>query len=705
MRKGPQIPLVFVVAGLSLLLACGGGGSTSNDQPGSNIPPVVNAGVDQSVTEGVSVTLSATASDPDGTIVSYQWVQTSGPSVTLSGSDTAQASFTAPQVTAATPLAFTITVTDNEGATATDSITVTTNDSAPGNHLKIETSRISGIAPLSVHFYTGCSSDSGEDVGFLHNDYTWDFGDPSGGVWGTSGKSKNTAKGGVAAHVFETPGTYVVSLTARDQTGIIGSDTVTITAADPDVVYAGTATTCVSDVNDFSGAPGGARKIVTNDLSTITQYATAGSRILFHRGSSWTTGNLDWPGNGGPVTISAYGAGTNPDALGIYENAPKITVTSGHFLSTNQKQDWRVMDLHLVDPTRTCWGIGGDYERQRVLVMRLKLEGFNDGIIFSHWNTDKLMVSDQVAVVSCDLSDAYDNVMYIGSERLALLGNVIKNARDSHVLRVWQAYRSVISHNTISGASLDSGLGRHALKLHGPGPGSDLGTPTPSTTLLENRTNFVIVSDNVFGSSGPWPVVIGPTSSQWAEELTNVIFERNRIVAGFGAQADKVQVPLHIWASYTTVRNNIIDATGAYADSIGMIIDRDGVEPLPSGVEVYNNTIYRSDSNAIGQRIGIRIGSVVPGAVLKNNLVAFPGMSTNAVLIEDNSKQAETAGNLLSATALFVDADNADPLARDFRLQNGSPGIDQGVTVPVYDDFAGGVRPIGAYDIGAYEHY
>jgi hypothetical protein len=91
-----------------------------------NQPPVANAGGNQTVNEGDIVTLDATASiDPDGTITSYQWVQTAGPQVTLTGASTAQPAFTAPDVgLSGESLSFELTVTDDGGLQATDTCIV-----------------------------------------------------------------------------------------------------------------------------------------------------------------------------------------------------------------------------------------------------------------------------------------------------------------------------------------------------------------------------------------------------------------------------------------------------------------------------------------------------------------------------------------------------------------------------------------------------
>lgn len=89
------------------------------------IPPVAKGGPDKTVTSGDSVVLhGGNSSDSDGTITSFTWTQISGVPVSLSGSSTVQATFTAPQVTSDTPLVFRLTVVDNDGASATDDVTV-----------------------------------------------------------------------------------------------------------------------------------------------------------------------------------------------------------------------------------------------------------------------------------------------------------------------------------------------------------------------------------------------------------------------------------------------------------------------------------------------------------------------------------------------------------------------------------------------------
>ncbi len=85
-------------------------------------PPVADAGPDQTVNEGVPVTLNGSNStDPDNDIASYLWEQTAGPVISLSGSTAAQLTFTSPDVgLSGVALTFRLTVTDSGGLLSTD---------------------------------------------------------------------------------------------------------------------------------------------------------------------------------------------------------------------------------------------------------------------------------------------------------------------------------------------------------------------------------------------------------------------------------------------------------------------------------------------------------------------------------------------------------------------------------------------------------
>ena len=124
---------------LSLSLAgCGGGGGggggggddsvtpTPTTPTPTNSAPQADAGADITTFSYMHVALSAAGSgDSDGSIETYRWTQASGPTVSLSGTDQVETGFTAPAVSVRTVLTFEVAVTDDDGATDTDTVSVT----------------------------------------------------------------------------------------------------------------------------------------------------------------------------------------------------------------------------------------------------------------------------------------------------------------------------------------------------------------------------------------------------------------------------------------------------------------------------------------------------------------------------------------------------------------------------------------------------
>ena len=106
--------------------------------PVPNQPPVANAGDLQTVAIGATVTLDGSDStDSDGTIQSYEWVHTStdgvAPTTAITVANGETSTFTAPDAAVDSDLVFTLTVTDDDGATNinTDTNTVTITVTAP----------------------------------------------------------------------------------------------------------------------------------------------------------------------------------------------------------------------------------------------------------------------------------------------------------------------------------------------------------------------------------------------------------------------------------------------------------------------------------------------------------------------------------------------------------------------------------------------
>ncbi|MFN3212608.1 MAG: peroxidase family protein [Henriciella sp.] len=117
-----RTPIVSVFV-LGLLSACSGG-----EDSFINAAPVISAGASQSVTEGAIVSLSGSASDPNGQTFTIEWSQVSGPMVELSSTTILTPEFRAPNVNEDGDLVFRLTVTDSRGLASTQTVTISVSD-------------------------------------------------------------------------------------------------------------------------------------------------------------------------------------------------------------------------------------------------------------------------------------------------------------------------------------------------------------------------------------------------------------------------------------------------------------------------------------------------------------------------------------------------------------------------------------------------
>ncbi|MBS1738366.1 MAG: T9SS type A sorting domain-containing protein, partial [Bacteroidetes bacterium] len=185
--------------------------------PAANIPPVANAGTNQTITLPVSsVKLNGSGTDADGTIVSYVWTKTSGPSsfnIANPGSASTDVTGLVEGV-----YQFQLTVKDNAGASASASVTITVK---PALNIPVVNagSNQTITLPVSSVQLSGSASVAG---GTLVN-YQWTkFSGPASYNFSNAGNPITTVTELVA-------GTYRFDLTVTDNNGTKASGSVWIT--------------------------------------------------------------------------------------------------------------------------------------------------------------------------------------------------------------------------------------------------------------------------------------------------------------------------------------------------------------------------------------------------------------------------------------------------------------------------------------------
>lgn len=256
-----------------------------------NISPIVDAGIDQTIQLPInSVGVVSVASDVDGTVNSYNWSKLSGPTATIvtpTNSSTTITNLTAGNYT------FRVTVTDNQGATATDNVQIIV---LPANIAPVANAGVDKVTILPADSVR--LNGSGTDADGTVASYLWEkvSGDDEALI--VSPNSASTLIGNLVV------GNYVFKLTVTDNQGAINSDNVNVIVGtqvlpnEPPIVNAGnnrvinsSSVTLIGSATDLDGniisykwskSEGNAATIVTPDSSTtVITNLKRGTRYVF----------------------------------------------------------------------------------------------------------------------------------------------------------------------------------------------------------------------------------------------------------------------------------------------------------------------------------------------------------------------------------------------------------------------------------------
>lgn len=332
-----------------------------------------------------------------------------------------------------------------------------------------------------------------------------------------------------------TSGTFATDLAAARWVAVTAaSDTeeISVTVTDPDTVFAGTDTVCISTSGNFTGKPTGASE-VTGSSTTIT----SNKRYLYRRGESFSS--ITVPMGVSNIIIGAYGSGAKPIINRIGSAGSGTLTTWPHTVIVRDINSPKIN----ADTTPYRWTIYN---------CDIPTDDIDDGIDFgaalNFWNDNHSSPSSlswprENHVFECTVTrDAAS--ANLGISGYFNFGGVVANSVDltyEHSMRIWQTSNAFIAHNAAVGIS-DADPIRHALKIMSSGNcvvWAPLITDTggiawPGTYEgVGGLGSFnVVVADNILGSTlfnNNWIFAAGPQNgdAETVEVFQDFIYERN----------------------------------------------------------------------------------------------------------------------------------------------------------------------------------
>jgi hypothetical protein len=593
--------------------------------------------------------------------------------------------------------------------------------------LKAAAVRSSGISPLMVFFdATGTidTSLSGSTTAFQDVYYTWNFGDS--GASGTRSwtygsnrgrNSRNNATGPVAAHLYVTSGSdtvYTVTVAAHNGMNT-ASCRLAVSVQDPSGAkgFAGTKTTCVSSSGKpapgVSGCPIGARALNTSSFNTALNppYLTSDRRVLFRCGDTFTGDSATLSGT--KWSVGAYGGCDDTQT-----NRPilKDSSTAGQLMIALTAGDGRIADLDFEGNGTAMYAITtpGSITRipYQITLYNLYSNGNDSSYSWSQGSqwaiVDSVMTGMRTSIgtfINFNENNpttwggnAYNNLDYqavLGSSFNGAGGT--NNGTGQETVRISACRLCVIENNTIANANH---IGA-PLKLHNGNTNNSL------VAWSGVYTEFLEISDNWFGgTSGAQIVENAPQNAGDDERLRNIVLERNLFSASTGAEGGR---QLLVSAVNETIRNNVFYMPGTskrYA-FYGVQVAQRGVEPAPSGIEVYNNTCYAPDAVVNQACVGFDgLGMQAPptNSFARNNLFYIPVNGHSTVVNKGTGNIVTNNTTEPHSNPGFTNGSGNFSVISDFKP---TTNYSRGASVPSWID-ALGVPWSSSWDLGAVRH-
>jgi len=451
---------------------------------------------------------------------------------------------------------------------------------------------VSGFGPHAI-FVNGLASQLGSGT-VLTTHFQWNFGDPSG--------QYNVLDGWNASHIYDTPGTYTVTLTLTNQLGKSRSVSANVT------VLADTRRTIYVDNNGNDANTGQTPQTAIRTVDRAIALMGSGVRLLFHAGQTFTV-DLGISITYQDVLIGSYGSGANPvlyrvagtgdSIISMYDNANQIVVQN-----LTMDSQWKPVGV-IADyiPANGIVPGGVNSAIRNVTFLNLNIAVDCDR------SPNGTLVENCNAPLSTGLRSQF--IWGQGSNQV-YLGNTAANSTREHIVRTVGTVAQLIAYNNFTN------LDRRPL-----GDAEDYN----KGTLDLHRSSYDYVDNNYFYDgelrTGPFGGAGEPpnTGTDWVVIEDNHVFNYSMQILG--------------GTHHLMVRNNVFTVTND-AD-ITIIPSYRGM--LASDINIINNTGI--SNGTIGYFIYMYGGGPAGIVTVKNNLWVAPnvvgGTGTAAILVADTN--------------------------------------------------------------------
>lgn len=525
---------------------------------------------------------------------------------------------------------------------------------------------LSGQAPFTVHVHALDSSLGAGNIGTAR--YEWDFGDPNG--------QYNKIEGWNAAHVYDQPGNYTITLRLTNETGAqaVATRQVTVSAPNRTTIY-------VSPTGNDSN-PGTSESAPIRTAARAAQLIGNNTHIRFRRNATYDlSGTINFSRQN--VVIGAYGSGSRPVLRWTSSGNYASIISTGP-----QSRDVVIEDIKFDSP----------FTPNNAIVRGVRPGGSNITVrncdfgnvsyaINSEQGVDGLLVLNNTA----GAIGAY--LVWGQGSNHAYIGNVVTNSTHEHNIRIGGVQRLLVYGNDLtnhSKSTLWCMLGQHAY--------------VAKNTFRQGR--FIAGPNFAVGSS--------------SERFRWLVFENNQII--------NEGVILYAGAEDITLRNNIIRNNGGEAFSVWGYYSP--MNRTCKNISILNNTAI-NNSSSHGRFL--KLGRDAENVRLINNMYVAPSFNTNNgggnVVTDDSDLNTYSFRHNLWANPYsgsrhhFMNGQGLTPQQwasysqtenENYRSMTNSDlngeylpqfNAAMGVKIPgVFTDFYGNLRPsTGPWSVGAVE--